>query len=200
MFLLGNIAGGIKGDYISRSAGIYPGSYGFNLLSPRPCYEPARGRVPGARSRSEGPLQTPLRPHRSPSGLPFSPDRRWQRPSPSRPAHGPRALREAKPRAPPGPPAAAPLAQPPQQVGSGAAPAPTARPAAHPSAAGPGRAAAWCSPAESRPFLCRKEKLPPPPGPRIFHLQCFSGGRGRGQRARGGVAAQRGSRAANKAY
>lgn len=43
MFLLGNISDGIKGDYISRSAGIYPGSYGFNLLSPRPFYDPRRG-------------------------------------------------------------------------------------------------------------------------------------------------------------
>lgn len=73
MFLLGNISGGITGDYIFWSAGIYPGSYGFNLLSPRPFNEPRAGGGypvcsldPRASPGSERCLRTHLSPLRSP--------------------------------------------------------------------------------------------------------------------------------------
>lgn len=90
-FLLGNISDGIKGDYISWSAGIYPGSYGLNLLSLRPFYESGRGGYlvysldPRANPHAERVLQPHLRLRRSLSALPFSRDQLH----PSRPAPGP---------------------------------------------------------------------------------------------------------------
>lgn len=143
---------------------------------------------PRANPHSERFLQTHLRPHRSPSGFPFSRDRRWERLSSPAPLTAPRALREAKPHSSPGP--GVPFPGTPRR--SSARTAAATGPAAGRPRRGPrpddaiGRAAQRCRTGpgcgaalhrRKSPFLFRKEKLPPPhthpppPHPRIFHLQ-----------------------------